>query len=163
MGIVKLFMYFKGMNAHLFNIACAFILLGVLLILGHGQVNEICKKRLARDGHYDTPTYKTRKLAQIVARGASFISCVYLILCCYGIITDKYTTTINFTMFYRMSIETMILMIEYLTIVRIHKNIVDRTKKPRVSANYDILIAVIYSSLAVYIINAVREILNRYV
>ena len=57
----------------------------------------------------------------------------------------------------------MILMIEYLTIVRIHKNIVDRTKKPRVSANYDILIAIIYSSLAVYIINAVREILNRYV
>lgn len=163
MGIIKLFMYIKNNNAHLFNIGCAFILLGVLLVLGHSQVNDICKKRLARDGDVDTPKYKTRKFALSVARLASFMSCTYLILCCYGILTDKYITTVSITNLYRMSTETIILMIEYLTVVRLHKNIVDRTKKPRVHVNYDIFIAIVYSVLGVYIVNAVREMLNRYI
>ena len=162
MDIINLFNFVKNINAHLFNVGVAFILLSMLLVMGHMQVKEVCMKRLARDGEVESSRYKLRYNALLVAKLASFVSCTYMILACYAVLRDRRVTLIDYTIFYKMSTDLMILITEYLTVVRIHKVIFDRTRKPRVSTNYDIAIAVIYSVLAIFIVHSVKIILNSY-
>ena len=56
-------------------------------------------------------------------------------------------------MLYKRSTDIMILISEYLTIIRLHKYIVDRTTKPRCSVNYDIAIAVVYGISALFVVH----------
>ena len=162
MDIINLFNFTKDINIHLFNIGVAFVLLSVLLVMGHMQVKEMCMKRLARDGEVDSSRYKLRYNSLLVAKLSSFISCTYMILACCAILRDRHVTIIDYTIFYKMSTDLMILITEYLTVVRIHKTMFDRTRKPRVSTNYDVIIAVVYSVLSVFIVHSVRVILNSY-
>mgnify|MGYP000935612690 CR=1 FL=1 len=149
MGILHFLL--RELNMHLFNIGASFTLLGFLLILGHIQVKDICKQRLARDGQTHTNTYKVRKYALLFAQLSSFISCFYIILNCYGLL--NYRELVDYTMLYKRSTDIMILISEYLTIIRLHKYIVDRTTKPRASVNYDIAIAVVYGISALFVVH----------
>lgn len=143
----------RELNMHLFNIGASFTLLGFLLILGHIQIKDICKQRLARDGQTHTNTYKVRKYALLFAQLSSFISCFYIILNCYGLLRYNYRELVDYTMLYKRSTDIMILISEYLTIIRLHKYIVDRTTKPRASVNYDIAIAVVYGISALFVVH----------
>ena len=142
----------SNISVHLLNIGVSFIFLCVLLVLGHIQLKDICKQRLASYGQTEPDIHNVRKKAF-----ASFISCFYIIINCYAILKTNCTSIVDFTILYKTSTDTMILMIEYLTVIRLHKFIVDRTKKAKTSIAYDISIAFIYGLFGVYIVYSITN------
>ena len=146
-----------SISVHLLNIGVSFIFLCVLLVLGHIQLKDICKQRLASYGQAEPDVHNVRKKALILAQFASFISCFYIIINCYAILKTNCTSIVDFTILYKTSTDTMILMIEYLTVIRLHKFIVDRTKKAKTSIAYDISIAFIYGLFGVYIVYSITN------
>ena len=82
-------------DLHLLRIDITLILSGILLILGHIQLKDIVKKRLAKDMEITTRTKIRANLLKVV-KACSYVSCFYMFIKGYGIITMKYYNLSDF-------------------------------------------------------------------
>lgn len=139
-------------DLHLLRIDITLILSGILLILGHIQLKEIIKKRLAKDMEITTRTKIRANLLKVV-KACSYVSCFYMFIKGYGIITMKYYNLSDYVGLYRNATDLFICVLIYLTVIRIHKFLIDHIKRPKLKLSYDIIMLVIYSTVSIYIIN----------
>lgn len=139
-------------DLHLLRIDITLILSGILLILGHIQLKDIIKKRLAKDMEITTRTKIRANLLKVV-KACSYVSCFYMFIKGYGIITMKYYNLSDYVGLYRNATDLFICVLIYLTVIRIHKFLIDHIKRPKLKLSYDIIMLVIYSTVSIYIIN----------
>lgn len=139
-------------DLHLLRIDITLILSGILLILGHIQLKEIIKKRLAKDMEITTRTKIRANLLKVV-KACSYVSCFYMFIKGYGIITMKYYNLSDYVNLYRNATDLFICVLIYLTVIRVHKFLIDHTARPKLKLSYDIIMLVIYSTVSIYIIN----------
>lgn len=139
-------------DLHLLRIDITLILSGILLILGHIQLKEIIKKRLAKDMEITTRTKIRANLLKVV-KACSYVSCFYMFIKGYGIITMKYYNLSDYVGLYRNATDLFICVLIYLTVIRVHKFLIDHTARPKLKLSYDIIMLVIYSTVSIYIIN----------
>ena len=139
-------------DLHLLRIDITLILSGILLILGHIQLKDIIKKRLAKDMEITTRTKIRANLLKVV-KACSYVSCFYMFIKCYGIITMKYYNLSDYVNLYRNATDLFICVLIYLTVIRVHKFLIDHTARPKLKLSYDIIMLVIYSTVSIYIIN----------
>lgn len=139
-------------DLHLLRIDITLILSGILLILGHIQLKDIIKKRLAKDMEITTRTKIRANLLKIV-KACSYVSCFYMFIKGYGIITMKYYNLSDYVNLYRNATDLFICVLIYLTVIRVHKFLIDHTARPKLKLSYDIIMLVIYSTVSIYIIN----------
>lgn len=139
-------------DLHLLRIDITLILSGILLILGHIQLKDIIKKRLAKDMEITTRTKIRANLLKIV-KACSYVSCFYMFIKGYGIITMKYYNLSDYVGLYRNATDLFICVLIYLTVIRVHKFLIDHTARPKLKLSYDIIMLVIYSTVSIYIIN----------
>ena len=139
-------------DLHLLRIDITLILSGILLILGHIQLKDIIKKRLAKDMEITTRTKIRANLLKVV-KACSYVSCFYMFIKGYGIITMKYYNLSDYVNLYRNATDLFICVLIYLTVIRVHKFLIDHTARPKLKLSYDIIMLVIYSTMSIYIIN----------
>lgn len=139
-------------DLHLLRIDITLILSGILLILGHIQLKDIIKKRLAKDMEITTRTKIRANLLKVV-KASSYVSCFYMFIKGYGIITMKYYNLSDYVNLYRNATDLFICVLIYLTVIRVHKFLIDHTARPKLKLSYDIIMLVIYSTVSIYIIN----------
>lgn len=139
-------------DLHLLRIDITLILSGILLILGHIQLKDIIKKRLAKDMEITTRTKIRANLLKVV-KACSYVSCFYMFIKGYGIITMKYYNLSDYVNLYRNATDLFICVLIYLTVIRVHKFLIDHTARPKLKLSYDIIMLVIYSTVSIYIIN----------
>lgn len=139
-------------DLHLLRIDITLILSGILLILGHIQLKDIIKKRLAKDMEITTRTKIRANLLKVV-KACSYVSCFYMFIKGYGIITMKYYNLSDYVNLYRNTTDLFICVLIYLTVIRVHKFLIDHTARPKLKLSYDIIMLVIYSTVSIYIIN----------
>lgn len=139
-------------DLHLLRIDITLILSGILLILGHIQLKDIIKKRLAKDMEITTRTKIRANLLKVV-KACSYVSCFYMFIKGYGIITMKYYNLSDYVNLYRNATDLFICVLIYLTVIRVHKFLIDHTARPKLKISYDIIMLVIYSTVSIYIIN----------
>ena len=139
-------------DLHLLRIDITLILSGILLILGHIQLKDIIKKRLAKDMEINTRTKIRANLLKVV-KACSYVSCFYMFIKGYGIITMKYYNLSDYVNLYRNATDLFICVLIYLTVIRVHKFLIDHTARPKLKLSYDIIMLVIYSTVSIYIIN----------
>lgn len=139
-------------DLHLLRIDITLILSGILLILGHIQLKDIIKKRLAKDMEITTRTKIRVNLLKVV-KACSYVSCFYMFIKGYGIITMKYYNLSDYVNLYRNATDLFICVLIYLTVIRVHKFLIDHTARPKLKLSYDIIMLVIYSTVSIYIIN----------
>lgn len=139
-------------DLHLLRIDITLILSGILLILGHIQLKDIIKKRLAKDMEITTRTKIRANLLKVV-KACSYVSCFYMFIKGYGIITMKYYSLSDYVGLYRNATDLFICVLIYLTVIRVHKFLIDHTARPKLKLSYDIIMLVIYSTVSIYIIN----------
>lgn len=139
-------------DLHLLRIDVTLILSGILLILGHIQLKDIIKKRLAKDMEITTRTKIRANLLKVV-KACSYVSCFYMFIKGYGIITMKYYNLSDYVNLYRNATDLFICVLIYLTVIRVHKFLIDHTARPKLKLSYDIIMLVIYSTVSIYIIN----------
>ena len=139
-------------DLHLLRIDITLILSGILLILGHIQLKDIIKKRLAKDMEITTRTKIRANLLKVV-KACSYVSCFYMFIKGYGIITMKYYNLSDYVNLYRNATDLFICVLIYLTVIRVHKFLIDHTARPKLKFSYDIIMLVIYSTVSIYIIN----------
>ena len=139
-------------DLHLLRIDITLILSGILLILGHIQLKDIIKKRLAKDMEITTRTKIRANLLKVV-KACSYVSCFYMFIKGYGIITMKYYNLSDYVNLYRNATDLFICVLIYLTVIRVHKFLIDNTARPKLKLSYDIIMLVIYSTVSIYIIN----------
>ena len=139
-------------DLHLLRIDITLILSGILLILGHIQLKDIIKKRLAKDMEITTRTKIRANLLKVV-KACSYVSCFYIFIKGYGIITMKYYNLSDYVNLYRNATDLFICVLIYLTVIRVHKFLIDHTARPKLKLSYDIIMLVIYSTVSIYIIN----------
>lgn len=139
-------------DLHLLRIDITLILSGILLILGHIQLKDIIKKRLAKDMEITTRTKIRENLLKVV-KACSYVSCFYMFIKGYGIITMKYYNLSDYVNLYRNATDLFICVLIYLTVIRVHKFLIDHTARPKLKLSYDIIMLVIYSTVSIYIIN----------
>jgi hypothetical protein len=139
-------------DLHLLRIDITLILSGILLILGHIQLKDIIKKRLAKDMEINTRTKIRANLLKVV-KACSYVSCFYMFIKGYGIITMKYYNLSDYVNLYRNATDLFICVLLYLTVIRVHKFLIDHTARPKLKLSYDIIMLVIYSTVSIYIIN----------
>ena len=142
-------------DLHLLRIDITLILSGILLILGHIQLKDIIKKRLAKDMEITTRTKIRANLLKVV-KACSYVSCFYMFIKGYGIITMKYYNLSDYVNLYRNATDLFICVLIYLTVIRVHKFLIDHTARPKLKLSYDIIMLVIYSTVSIYIINVNR-------
>ena len=139
-------------DLHLLRIDITLILSGILLILGHIQLKDIIKKRLAKDMEITTRTKIRANLLKVV-KACSYVSCFYMFIKGYGIITMKYYNLSDYVNLYRNATDLFICVLIYLTVIRVHKFLIDHIARPKLKLSYDIIMLVIYSTVSIYIIN----------
>lgn len=139
-------------DLHLLRIDITLILSGILLILGHIQLKDIIKKRLAKDMEITTRTKIRANLLKVV-KACSYVSCFYMFIKGYGIITMKYYNLSDYVNLYRNATDLFICVLIYLTVIRVHKFLIDHTARPKLKLSYDIIMLAIYSTVSIYIIN----------
>ena len=139
-------------DIHLIRIDVTLILSAILLILGHIQLKDIIKKRLAKDMEINKRTKIRAKLLKVV-KTCSYVSCFYMYVKGYGIITMKYYSLSDYVSLYKNAVDLFICVLIYLTVIRMHKFLIDHTKRPKLKLTYDIVMLVIYSMVSIYIIN----------
>ena len=139
-------------DLHLLRIDITLILSGILLILGHIQLKDIVKKRLAKDMEITTRTKIRANLLKVV-KACSYVSCFYMFIKGYGIIAMKYYNLSDYINLYRNATDLFICVLIYLTVIRVHKFLIDHTARPKLKLSYDIIMLVIYSTVSIYIIN----------
>lgn len=139
-------------DLHLLRIDITLILSGILLILGHIQLKDIIKKRLAKDMEITTRTKIRANLLKVV-KACSYVSCFYMFIKGYGIITMKYYNLSDYVNLYRNATDLFICVLIYLTVIRVHKFLIDHTARPKLKLSYDIIMLVIYTTVSIYIIN----------
>ena len=139
-------------DLHLLRIDITLILSGILLILGHIQLKDIIKKRLAKDMEITTRTKIRANLLKVV-KACSYVSCFYMFIKGYGIITMKYYNLSDYVNLYRNATDLFICVLIYLTVIRVHKFLIDHTARPKLKLSYDIIMLVIYSIVSIYINN----------
>lgn len=139
-------------DLHLLRIDITLILSGILLILGHIQLKDIIKKRLAKDMEITTRTKIRANLLKVV-KACSYVSCFYMFIKGYGIITMKYYNLSDYVNLYRNATDLFICVLIYLTVIRVHKFLIDHTARPKLKLSYDIIMLVIYNTVSIYIIN----------
>lgn len=139
-------------DLHLLRIDITLILSGILLILGHIQLKDIIKKRLAKDMEITTRTKIRANLLKVV-KACSYVSCFYMFIKGYGIIAMKYYNLSDYVNLYRNATDLFICVLIYLTVIRVHKFLIDHTARPKLKLSYDIIMLVIYSTVSIYIIN----------
>ena len=133
-------------DLHLLRIDITLILSGILLILGHIQLKDIIKKRLAKDMEITTRTKIRANLLKVV-KACSYVSCFYMFIKGYGIITMKYYNLSDYVNLYRNATDLFICVLIYLTVIRVHKFLIDHTARPKLKLSYDIIMLVIYSTI----------------
>ena len=149
-----IFEFFKLIipNSRLIRINIAFILSIILIILAHIQLKDIIKKRLAKDGE-DSPVGRTRRYILNVVKMSSYVSCFYIIIKGYNIISSKYYDFYDYLNLYRMSADLFICILLYLTLITVNKFLIRITKRPKMHICYDILMLIIYLIMTNYVIN----------
>ena len=100
-----------------------------------------------------TTTTKNRANLHKVVKACSYVSCFYMFIKGYGIITMKYYNLSDYVNLYRNATDLFICVLIYLTVIRVHKFLIDHTARPKLKLSYDIIMLVIYSTVSIYIIN----------